>query len=371
MKRNRGIINTPSFWIIVFSYCVLMSLYYADTGVFTFINPRWEWLWNLTIFEFKNNIHGSLFIILFGYAAFVFGWRGLLIVWAFSMALIIPRIQYMTPDTQSFVANIVFLLIPLLAVLIWNLQRIWRDAVREAAAQREEEHQAYIAQIIKAQESERKRISREIHDDTTQRLWILANSMRNLIPKQLREISPQTASKVEAVKREILQISGDAKRLSLALRPGILDDLGLVPAIRWQIEQLNSNGNSTQAQIIVEGTERQLSHESSTHLFRIAQEAVNNAKRHSEATNVVVTLVFAPNMVRMTIRDNGKGFSVSNINKLPSENKLGIIGIQERARLLGGDLKIRSRCDKGTTISVEFCAQPTHRKEERLEKLPV
>jgi signal transduction histidine kinase len=371
MKRNLRLINNPSFWIIIFTYGVLMSLYYADTGVFTFNNPRWEWLWNLTIFEFKNNIHGSLFIILFVYAAAVFGWRGLLITWVFSMALIMPRIYYMTPDTTSLVANIVFLLIPLLAVLVWNLQRIWRDAVREAAAQREEEHQAYIAQIIKAQESERKRISREIHDDTTQRLWILANSMRNLIPKQLREIAPQTASKLEAIQGEILQISGDAKRLSLALRPGILDDLGLVPAIRWQIDQLNNNGSAAQAKIIVEGTERQLSHDSSTHLFRIAQEAVNNAKRHSEATNVVVTLAFDASMVKMSIRDNGKGFSVSNINKLPKENKLGIIGIQERARLLGGDLKIRSRRDKGTTISVEFCDRPAQRQDEPLETLPV
>lgn len=278
------------------------------------------------------------------------------------MALMLPRIGYLTPDTPSFMANIVFLLIPLLVVLILALLRNWRLTVRKGAEQREEEHRAYIGQIIKAQENERRRISREIHDDTTQRLWILANTTQSIITDELRDNLPRTALKLEAIKDEIMQISGEAKRLSLALRPGILDDLGLIPAITGQIDQLTSE-NSIEAKILVEGTERQLTQESSIHLFRIAQEALNNAKRHSSATQVILRLVFRPKTIKMTIWDNGKGFSAKGIRKFSTENKLGIIGIQERVRLLDGTLKIESGQGKGTKLSVEFSDSHSHEED--------
>jgi signal transduction histidine kinase len=350
---NIQFIRNPHFWATVFIVLILTSIYYAHMGIFSFINLRWEWLWQLTIFEFKYNLHGSLFCIPFIYVAVIFWWRGILITWLFSMALMMPRIRYLTPDTPSFMANIVFLLIPLLVVLILALLRNWRVTVRKAAEHREEEHKAYIGQIIKAQENERRRISREIHDDTTQRLWILANTTQSIITDELRDSLPQTASKLVAIKDEILQISGEAKRLSLALRPGILDDLGLIPAITGQIDQLNSE-HSIEAKLFVEGIERQLTQEISIHLFRIAQEALNNTKRHSGATKLTLRLAFHPETVKMTIWDNGKGFSRKGIRKLSNENKLGIIGIQERVRLLDGILKIDSSRSKGTKLSVEF-----------------
>jgi signal transduction histidine kinase len=355
----------PSFWVIIVMFLLFTSIYYAHSGFFNFINPRWEWLWTLAVFEFKSNINGSLFYILFIYAAVVFGWRGILITWLFSFAILLPRIVNMTYDTQSFMVNIVFLLTPLLVVLILNLLRIWRDTVRKAARQREEEHKIYVAKIIKAQEDERKRISREIHDDTTQRLWILANNTQNLITDELRVLSPITASQLEIIKNEILQISSDAKKLSLALRPGILDDLGLIPAIRWQVEQLSNN--NIEGRIAVEGVPRQLTQEFNMHLFRIVQEALNNTKRHSGANEVLVTLAFHPKTVKLTIWDNGKGFSLRNIKDISKENKLGIIGLQERVRLLDGVLKINSDHDRGTKVHIEFSDQPSHNGNKQTE----
>ncbi len=162
------------------------------------------------------------------------------------------------------------------------------------------------------------------------------------------------ALEIGTIKDTLLHISDDTKRLALALRPGILDDLGPVPAIRWLVDQLNDE-ESIESKISVKNYPRQLNHEIGTHLFRIAQEALNNIRRHAEATRVVVTLEFNQETVRMAIRDNGKGFSLRNISRFSKQHKLGMIGIQERVRLLDGILKIDSKPGKGTNISVEFC----------------
>jgi signal transduction histidine kinase len=313
----------------------------------------------LGIFEFKYNIHGGHFFILFVYAAIKFRWRGLLLTWLFSIALIAPRIWYLTSDMPSFIANMIFLLIPLMVMLTVHLHRVWREAVKKAAIQREEEQRAYIAEIIDAQENERIRISREIHDDTAQSLWILASDARHLITEDLTEAFPQTVRGLETLRDEIIRIYDETKRISLALRPGILDDLGLIPALRWQIDQMNSN-NSFKACLLVEGKQRQIDNETSTHMFRIVQEALNNAKRHSGTSEATVTFVFHPKTIKLIITDNGQGFSISEINKLYNENKLGIIGLQERARLIGGTCRISSGVGKGTKVSIVFNDSPSH-----------
>ena len=348
------IVRNPSFWIIFAIFICLTAIYYSFTDFFSFINPRWEWLWKLTIFEYKNSLHGSLFFILYIYAAVIFWWRGILVMWLLSLAVILPRLWYMSfTDKRSLIANIIFLLLPLLVVLVLNLLRIWRETVNQTAIQREAEHRIYIAQIIKAQEDERKRISREIHDDTTQRLWILANSTQNLITDDLSSQFPQTALKLEQIKKEILEISSDAKRLSLALRPGILDDLGLIPAIRWQVGQLNESEN-IESNITVRGIQQAINSEASNHVFRIVQEAFNNIKRHSGATKVHVVLNFSTTSLKITIIDNGKGFLVRDIKNVVEANKLGFISIQERVRLLGGIFKLTSKPGKGTKLNIEF-----------------
>ena len=353
LRGIAAVVHSPHFWAIFFIVLTLTFIYYSHIYLIDFSDPRWNLLWNLVVFEIKNDFQGSLFCIPFIYAAIVFWWRGILITWIFSIALMMPRIRYLSPDISSFTVNMVFFLIPLLVVLILALQRRWRWAERKASAEREEERQAFVSQIIEAQENERKRISREIHDDTTQRLWIIANCVQNLVADRIHIIDHQMATELETIKDKILSISDDAKRLSLALRPGILDDLGLVPAIRWQIDQLGRE-SSIEAKILVEGPLHPLTHEINTHLFRIAQEALSNVRRHSEATKVAVALEFNTETVKMAIHDNGKGFSVRDANKLSKHNKLGIIGIQERTKLLGGTLKINSGRGKGTTILLEF-----------------
>lgn len=354
--RFRGtseVFRNLHFWALVFIILVLTFIYYSDLAFINLLDQKFSWLWYLEVFEFNNDLHGSLFFIPFVYAALVFWWRGILLTWLISMAILAPRINYYTPDINSLVANVFLLLVPLLIVVIITLQVKWRESEKKASLEREKERQAYIARIFNSQEEERKRISREVHDDTTQRLWIVANDVQKLAVEKIRGIDQQAASELEAVKDTMLSIAEDTKRLSLALRPGILDDLGLVPAIRWLVDQLNRD-DSIEAKISVEGRQRKLNQETNNHLFRISQEAINNIRRHAEATVVNVTLSFNEDTIRLLIRDNGKGFLLKGIDKFPHQERLGLIGIQERARLLNSTLHIDSNPGKGTAISVEF-----------------
>jgi signal transduction histidine kinase len=241
---------------------------------------------------------------------------------------------------------------PLLLVLVLALLRSWREEIKKAAASREKERQTYLALVLKAQEDERKRIAREIHDDTTQKLWIVSNDIQRLLTEKLRESSEETAAELEKIKATVLQISDDAKRLSLALRPGILDNLGLIPALRWLVDQVNKEGMMT-AKIAVEGPPRQLANEVNTHLYRITQETLNNVKRHAGANQVNVSLIYGENNITLIVQDNGKGIPVKDFDKLPMLNKLGILGIQERSKLIGGTLVIESNEGTGTTLSLK------------------
>src|SRR4030042_998476 len=351
-KKSR-LLRNFHFWAIIFILIVITFIYYSDLTFVSLLDQRWSWLWRLVIFEFNNDIHGSLFLIPFIYAALVFWWRGILLTWLFAMAIMIPRIYYYAPNINSLVTNIILLLVPLLIVALLVLQIKWRESEKKASLEREKERQAFMARIFISQEEERKRISREIHDDTTQRLWIVANNIRNLAVNKILGINQQVGEELDTIKDTVFSIAEDTKRLSLALRPGILDDLGFVPAIRWLVDQLNRD-DSVRAMISVEGQQRSLNQEVNNHLFRIAQEALNNIRRHAAATEVSVILEFSKESIKMTIQDNGKGFSPKDIDSFPHQERIGLIGMQERDRLLNSTLQIASKPGKGTIISVEF-----------------
>ena len=133
-----------------------------------------------------------------------------------------------------------------------------------------------------------------------------------------------------------------------------MDDLGPVSAIRWLVDQINNDGDIEASLILVDDYHRQLTGNISTHLFRIAHEALSNVRRHSEATQVVITMKFNPETVGLIIEDNGKGFSIQDINRISARGKLAINGMQERVRLLNGIMKNDSKNGKVTTISVGF-----------------
>jgi signal transduction histidine kinase len=205
----------------------------------------------------------------------------------------------------------------------------------------------YVEKVSQAQEAERKRVARELHDETAQDLVVV---LRHLDDLDLNNSKLQ----IKDVRREVKRILEGVRHLCQELRPSVLDDLGLIPAVKWLASDLTKNFGIS-AEVQIEGVPQQMVPETELMLFRITQEALANVRKHSQATKVNIRLDFEGEKIRVRIQDNGKGFkSPSNIDDLARKGKLGLVGMEERVKLLRGTLKINSQPWKGTEIMVEI-----------------
>jgi signal transduction histidine kinase len=308
----------------------------------------------IVYYEYTNNLNGSLLFIPFCYATILFWWRGAFITLAVSEVIMLPYVSYMSYNPQSFALNILYSLLPFLIIGLITLEFKLREKDKKSAIEREVERQSYMAQIFKTQENERRRISQELHDDALQMLYVIADRSRSLeaANKSERNID-HIKEETEWIRKSILQVAEDIRRISLDLRPSVLDDLSLVAALRWFIDLLNQHGDP-HIQLDVIGTERKIRPEADVMIFRIIQEALNNARKHAHATLVHVTLEFIQDTCKITIRDNGEGFNLPpRITNLATKGKLGLIGMQQRAQFLGGTFHITSEPGAGTVINIE------------------
>lgn len=222
--------------------------------------------------------------------------------------------------------------------------------LQEAHRQAEEKIRIYARQVTRAQEDERKRISLELHDETAQELIRLGMDIDSLIGAE----SDDLRKGLEELRNKVEEILQGVRRLSQELRPPMLDALGLIEALRWLIDD-PSIEQSISTCFKIQGDQRRLSPEAELVLFRIVQESLNNVRKHSLATDVDIELQFHSDSVELTIVDNGHGFDLpKEINEFVRTGKLGLIGIQERAELLGGTVAIQSEPGKGTTTIAEL-----------------
>jgi two-component system sensor histidine kinase DegS len=215
----------------------------------------------------------------------------------------------------------------------------------------------YARQITRAQENERKRIARELHDDTIQALVALSRRLDALstFSEQLPEPAMRHLKQLRELTTSALR---NVRRFIRDMRPPALDHLGLVPTLEGVTTDLTEK-EGLEVEFTVEGEKRRLAPEEELVLFRIAQEALNNVRRHSQASRVAIQMEFYPDGIRMTINDNGQGFKVpERTGDLVATGKLGLIGMYERARLLGGTLLVESEPGKGTTVTVDVPIQP-------------
>lgn len=227
----------------------------------------------------------------------------------------------------------------------WAFQHIARDITENKKAQ--DNLRFYIQQVSHAQEAERKRIARELHDVTAQALVTIVRNLDDLA-------SGRAKLTVKEIQEQVRDILKEIRRFSQQLRPSVLDDLGLVPAIKWLAADLNKN-YGINVSVEVDGEPRQLTSDAEMMLFRIIQEALNNAQKHSGAKEVSVMIEFNRSTTKVRISDNGAGFAVPpRIGDLARNGKLGLAGMQERAQLLGGTLAIDSEPGKGTSLIVEI-----------------
>jgi signal transduction histidine kinase len=215
----------------------------------------------------------------------------------------------------------------------------------------------YARQITRVQEDERRRIAREAHDETAQILVALSRRLDALIASPELP-SPAFRDRLEGVRELTTEAMQSVRRFSQDLRPPVLDDLGFVAAVRGLTRNLEEAG--VQTELEVSGSPYRLFPEEELVLFRIAQEALNNARRHADARRARVTISFRDNNVQMVIEDNGRGFDAPDrLVDLAMSGKLGLIGMHERARILGGTLRIDSEPGEGTKVIVDA---PVHRR---------
>jgi len=215
-----------------------------------------------------------------------------------------------------------------------------------------EELQFYISEITRAQEEERRRIARELHDETAQSLAALALDIE-AINKTKDQLPEDAVQRLEQIRSRIDSIMEGVRRFSHELRPGVLDQVGLIPALELLAEEL-SKEMQVNALVEVIGSARRLSAEAELVLFRIAQEALRNVRKHSQATEAMISIEFGDKKVKMNVTDNGTGFELPELlGEFASSGSLGLIGIRERVRLLGGRFSVKSQPGKGTTVAVE------------------
>jgi two-component system sensor histidine kinase UhpB len=210
---------------------------------------------------------------------------------------------------------------------------------------------ALSKRAINAQEEERKRIARSLHDDTGQALTSLIISLERIANKIPLEEAELRAS-LESTRALAKQTLSELRQIIYGLRPTMLDDLGLVPAIRWY-----ARSNLEEAGIRVTVTSLDdidpISPELKIALYRIAQEAINNVIKHSHAKSATVSLYQSKDQVHLCIEDDGHGFDVKNTSiQALQHQKWGLLGIEERADLLGGAVIVDSHPEQGTKLEI-------------------
>jgi signal transduction histidine kinase len=203
------------------------------------------------------------------------------------------------------------------------------------------------ARLVQAQETERRSVARELHDEVGQALSAVLVELRNLSSGLAVQSEEQLSRHVETIKGLVENAVRTVRNMSLLLRPSMLDDLGLVPALRWQAREV-SRQTCMDVTVSTELVSDDLPDEYKTCIYRVVQEALHNCSRHSHATAVRITVQQEPQRLTMSIRDNGKGFVVKH------SKGLGLLGIEERAAHLGGKCEIHSEPGSGTVLAIEL-----------------
>ncbi len=229
-----------------------------------------------------------------------------------------------------------------------------------AEAQKEKENirREFLQKIISSQENERKRIARELHDQTGQSLASLSIGL-NLLERMA--CSEEMRQSIYQLKKNIENELDAIHDMALELRPSVLDDMGLIAALSLYVENIRKTGGVEIRKNIIGFQDRRPLPSIETCLYRIVQEAVNNAVRHGQARNISLFLEWRRNDIRLLIDDDGKGF---DLKILETTNRLGIHGMQERVELAGGTFRIDSEPGQGVMVVVTVPSFPGDNNEQ-------
>ncbi len=219
-------------------------------------------------------------------------------------------------------------------------------------AEEEGPAQPLVVRIIEAQERERQRLSRQMHDGPAQSLTNLI--LQAEICERLFETDPERArAELANLRNAVAATFQKIKGFILNLRPMMLDDLGVVPTLRRYVESFSDN-SGVLTHLTITGKERRLASHKEVIIFRIVQELLNNAVEYSQASSVQINLDMGEEVVRVSVEDNGSGFELSDTLTSPDADRLGLATMRERVEMLGGQIQFDSGLGRGTKVSFEL-----------------
>jgi signal transduction histidine kinase len=232
----------------------------------------------------------------------------------------------------------------------------------EELARSRRELEELSARLVDAQETERKSLSRELHDEVGQSLGVLlvdVGRLSNLISSD----SAQVREQLGRIKTVAENAVNTVRNMALLLRPSMLDDLGLVPALEWQAREV-SRRTEMEVEVHAQNVSEKLPDEYKICIYRIVQEALNNAARHASSRTASVTVAQDSQKIKVSILDQGRGFDTLRVRGL------GLVGMDERVKRLGGTLTIESSPGLGTTVKAELPAPTTTSSESHEASSP-
>ncbi len=275
----------------------------------------------------SNMINDTLFLRLFGFPV-----QLLRAILAMAASLFVTRfLRAFQVETDQKIAHL-------------QAERLKESQQREAM------RGELFRRVVAAQEAERQRIARDLHDETGQALTAIGLGLRGLESRMSRdpEQAGTTLHELQTLTADSLQ---ELQRLMADLRPSHLDDLGLSAALRWYAGKIEER-YPLRINVEIGGEERALDDAAKIAVFRIVQEALNNVLKHSEAKHAEIDVEFTETGLRASVRDDGCGFDMNRIRVIQSSSRpsLGLAGMQERAALLGGTVAVQSRPGQGTLV---------------------
>jgi two-component system sensor histidine kinase DegS len=330
----------------------ILFVYYAYKESLPAPSPHYlEWFWSVFYFEFRSHVLGILMLVPILYSAFTLGWKRSTIATAVLLAAIAPYIATFSYSARTTFESFSLLVIPPALVIAVEMLLISNAKERRARAEKKRERAEVMRQMFSLQEDERRRISQDLHDSVAQTLLVNASTAYNMLEGKKQDEAALKAG-LEAIKENSLGMVAEIRNICQDLRPSVLDNLGLVSAIKWLVDNF-SEETGTRVELSLAGEPHDLTQDENVAVFRMVQEVLSNIRKHSGADHVSVNLEFEQAGLTIVIKDNGQGFQlVDNVQRYGLDGKLGILGMHERAQSIGALLRIDSTKGRGTKVTI-------------------
>jgi signal transduction histidine kinase len=343
------LLHNLHFWVIC---CIMFILIVFYNASYLHVTNLFSWL--RSILEAKGVyalVFGFLFLIPILYASALFKIKGAIISWSIFLLAILPKTVLEMASFTNLLIVALFavsaLSLSLLTALESNLDARGRVIIKKTKNVR----WRYLARLIKINEAEREYLARKLHDNIIQSLLVIANRVHHVETND-DLMKPETKKSIEKLQTMLLHVIDDVRRLSHGLRGGVLDNIGLLPVLRWQVERI-SQESGIKLEVKVNGLEHRLSPEVEVIMYKIVQEALHNIAQHSKASSGSILLDFVSDYFKLVIQDNGQGFRIpKNIDEFSSSGKFGLDRMRKQTALLDGSIDIRSEPGQGTIITV-------------------